>query len=216
MRSIGERLDWIREQKEMSLEELGQYLGYGQAKTAARQVMSRILNNHRNLTLEDLSKLQSGGVDLNWLINGVGEIKELGEESTEKFATYHFYDGAEHVETLKIPEFKYPEIINMQSDEIYAVRIKTEMMSPTIKVNETVNAVKVDSIKHDGIYVLINEIDGEEVMSVRRFFINLDRSSYRVIHDNPNYPDTEISKETLEKNKLILRVFSIMQTIVKI
>jgi len=90
MRSIGERLDWIREQKEMSLEELGQYLGYGQAKTAARQVMSRILNNHRNLTLEDLSKLQSGGVDLNWLINGVGEIKELGEESQDKFATYHF------------------------------------------------------------------------------------------------------------------------------
>ena len=90
------------------------------------------------------------------------------------------------------------------------------MMSPTIKVNETVNAVKVDSIKHDGIYVLIDEIDGGEVMSVRRFFINLDRSSYQVNHDNPSYPDTEISKETLEKNRLILRVFSIMQTIVKI
>ena len=113
MRSIGERLDWVREQKKMSLEEFGQYLGYVQSKTAARQVMSRILNNHKRLTLEDLSKLQSGGVDLNWLINGVGEIKELGEESREKFATYHFYDGAEHVETLKIPEFKYPEIINM-------------------------------------------------------------------------------------------------------
>ena len=113
MRSIGERLDWVREQKKMSLEEFGQYLGYVQSKTAARQVMSRILNNHNRLTLEDLSKLQSGGVDLNWLINGVGEIKELGEESREKFATYHFYDGAEHIETIKIPAFKYPEIINM-------------------------------------------------------------------------------------------------------
>ena len=81
----------------------------------------------------------------------------------------------------------------MQSDKIYAVRIKTEMMSSSIKVNETVNAVKVDSIKHDGIYVLIDEIDGEEVMSLRRFFINLDHSSYQVIQDNPNYPDTEIS-----------------------
>ena len=138
MESIGERLDWIRDQKKMSLEDFGQYFGYGQEKTTARQVMSRIFSNHRNLTLEDLIKLQSVGVDLNWLINGVGEIKELGEESQEKFATYHFYDGAEHVETLKIPEFKYPEIINMQSDEIFAVGIKTDMMSPTINQRDRI------------------------------------------------------------------------------
>ena len=59
MNTLGERLDWFRKQKKMSLEELGIFLGYGQAKTAARQVMSRILNDHRKLTLENLEKLQN-------------------------------------------------------------------------------------------------------------------------------------------------------------
>ena len=99
MNSIGERLDWYRKQKRMSLEDLGQLLGYGQAKTAARQVMSRIINNHRNLTIEDLNILQGEGVDLNWLISGVGEIKEIQDSEKHHFSTYHFYDGPELVET---------------------------------------------------------------------------------------------------------------------
>ena len=57
MKSVGR--DWTGTVKRgMSLEELGQFLGYGKAKTAARHVMSRILNDHRKLTLEDLSVLQ--------------------------------------------------------------------------------------------------------------------------------------------------------------
>ena len=127
MNSIGERLDWYRKQKGMSLEDLGQLLGYGQAKTAARQVMSRIINNHRNLTIEDLNILQGEGVDLNWLISGIGEIKEIQDSENNQFSTYHFYDGPELIESLKIPAFKYPEIINMQSNEIYTVRLKKEM-----------------------------------------------------------------------------------------
>ena len=90
--------------------------------------MSRILNDHRKLTLEDLSILQKEGVDLNWLINGVGEIKNIEKADNQEFSTYHFYDGPELIETLNLPDFKYPEIINMQSKEIYTVRLKTEMM----------------------------------------------------------------------------------------
>ena len=213
MNTLGERLDWFRKQKKMSLEELGIFLGYGQAKTAARQVMSRILNDHRKLTLENLEKLQKEGLDLNWLISGVGEIRELEDEITDQFSIYHFYDGAEHVETLKIPAFKYPEIINMQSDEIYTVRLKTEMMSPTIKINETVNAVRVSEIKHDGLYVSINEINGEEVMWIKRLFLKEDKNSFIAKCDNPNYPEVIISSEILRRNKLNLRVFSVMQTI---
>ena len=112
----------------MSLEGLGQILRYGQAKTAARQVMSRIIYNHRNLTIEELNILQGEGVDLNWLISGIGEIKEIQDSGKKQFSTYHFYDGPELIEFLKIPAFKYPEITNMQSNEIYTVRLKTEMM----------------------------------------------------------------------------------------
>ena len=213
MKSVGERLDWYRKNKGMSLEELGQFLGYGRAKTAARHVMSRILNDHRKLTLEDLSILQKEGVDLNWLINGVGEIKNIEEEDNQEFSTYHFYDGPELIETLNLPDFKYPEIINMQSKEIYTVRLKTEMMSPTIKINETVNAARVSEIKHDGLYVSINNIKGEDVMWIKRLFIHEDGASYIARCDNPNYPEMVISAETLAKNDLNLRVFSIMQTV---
>ena len=213
MNSIGERLDWYRKQKGMSLEDLGQLLGYGQAKTAARQVMSRIINNHRNLTIEDLNILQGEGVDLNWLISGVGEIKEIQDSENNQFSTYHFYDGAELIETVKIPDFRYPEIINMQSREIYTIRLKTEMMSPTIKINETVNAVRVSEIKHDGLYVSINEINGEEVMWIKRLFLKEDKNSFIAKCDNPNYPEVIISSEILSRNKLNLRVFSVMQTI---
>ena len=216
MKSVGERLDWYRKKRGMSLEELGQFLGYGKAKTAARHVMSRILNDHRKLTLEDLSVLQREGVDLNWLINGVGEIKNIEEADNQEFSTYHFYDGPDLIETVKIPEFRYPEIINMQSKEIFTVRLKTEMMSPTIKINETVNAVRVSEIKQDGLYVSINDINGEDVMWIKRLFINEDDTSFIARCDNVNYPEMIISADILRRNRINLRVFSIMQTVDRI
>ena len=216
MKSVGERLDWYRKNRGMSLEELGQFLGYGKAKTAARHVMSRILNDHRKLTLEDLSVLQREGVDLNWLINGVGEIKNIEEADNQEFSTYHFCDGPDLIETVKIPEFRYPEIINMQSKEIFTVRLKTEMMSPTIKINETVNAVRVSEIKQDGLYVSINDINGEDVMWIKRLFINEDDTSFIARCDNVNYPEMIISADILRRNRINLRVFSIMQTVDRI
>ena len=216
MKSVGERLDWYRKKRGMSLEELGQFLGYGKAKTAARHVMSRILNDHRKLTLEDLSVLQREGMDLNWLINGVGEIKNIEEADNQEFSTYHFYDGPDLIETVKIPEFRYPEIINMQSKEIFTVRLKTEMMSPTIKINETVNAVRVSEIKQDGLYVSINDINGEDVMWIKRLFINEDDTSFIARCDNVNYPEMIISADILRRNRINLRVFSIMQTVDRI
>ena len=62
-------------------EELGQFLGYGKARTAARHVMSRILNDHET-DLEDWCP-SKGGMDLNWLINGVGEIKNIEEADNQ-------------------------------------------------------------------------------------------------------------------------------------
>ena len=178
--------------------------------------MSRILNDHRKLTLEDLSVLQREGMDLNWLINGVGEIKNIEEADNQEFSTYHFYDGPELIETVKIPEFRYPEIINMQSKEIFTVRLKTEMMSPTIKINETVNAVRVSEIKQDGLYVSINNINGEDVMWIKRLFINEDDTSFIARCDNVNYPEMIISADILRRNRINLRVFSIMQTVDRI
>ena len=112
--------------------------------------------------------------------------------------------------------FKYPEITNMQSNEIYTVRLKTEMMSPTIKINETVNAVRVNEIKHDGLYISINEINGEEVMWIKRLFFQEDKNSFFAKCDNPNHSEMIISSEILKRNQLNLRVFNVMQTIDRI
>ncbi len=72
----------------------------------------------------------------------------------------------------------------MQSKEIYTIRLKTEMMSPSIKINETVNAARVNEIKHDGLYVSINNINGEDVMWIKRLFIHEDGTSYIARFDN--------------------------------
>ena len=58
----------------MSMEEFGIYLGYGKGKTAPRQIISRMINDYRKPSLENYQKLNNEGVDLNWLINGIGTV----------------------------------------------------------------------------------------------------------------------------------------------
>ena len=129
---------------------------------------------------------------------------------------YHFYDGPHYVETVISKKLNYPEIINMQSDEIYTVRINTEMMSPTIKINDTVNAVRVDRVIENGLYVCINEIEGKPVLWIKRLFLLGDRKSFESVYDNPAYPKFTIERELIDANQLNLRVFSLMLTVDKI
>ncbi len=198
MSTIGKRLEKVRQTFGMSLEEFGTHLGYGKAKTAARQVMSRIINDHRLPTMENLKQLQNEGVDLNWLVNGVGVLSLEGQTNEEgRNVSYHFYDGPQYIETVISKKLNYPEIINMQSDEIYTVRINTEMMSPTIKINDTVNAVRVEKIIQEGLYVSINEIEGESILWIKRMFLSPDRKSLISKCDNPSYPDFTLDRELI-------------------
>ena len=217
MPTIGKRLEKVRQTFGMSLEKFGTHLGYGKARTAARQVMSRIINDHRLPTMENLKQLQNEGVDLNWLVNGVGVLSLEGQTNEERrYVSYHFYDGPHYVETVISKKLNYPEIINMQSDEIYTIRINTEMMSPTIKINDTVNAVRVDRVIENGLYVCINEIEGKPVLWIKRLFLSGDRKSFVSVCDNPTYPKFTLERELLDGNQLNLRVFSLMLTVDKI
>ena len=217
MSTLGKRLDQVRQTKEMTLEEFGTYLGYGKGKTVARQVMSRMINDHRLPTLENLKKLQEDGVDLNWLVNGTGILTlKDGSNSGENDLKYHFYEGPNHVETIISQQMLFPEIINMQGKEIYTVRINSEMMYPSIKIGDTVNAVKVDSVIEDGLYVSINEIEGRPVLWIKRLFLSADRNTFQAVCDNPVYPEFNVEKKLINSNLLNLRVFSIMLTVDKI
>ena len=217
MSTIGKRLDKIREVRGMTLEEFGIHLGYGKEKTPARQVMSRMVNDHRLPTIDNLKKLQEEGIDLNWLINGIGSLTPGNNENESgKVVKYHFYDGPHFVETVISKKLNYPDIINMQSDEIYTVKINTEMMYPTIKINDTVNAVRVDRVIEQGLYVCINEIEGKPILWIKRLFLSGDKKNFESICDNPTYPKTTIDREIIDTNQLNLRVFSLMLTVDKI
>ena len=78
------------------------------------------------------------------------------------------------------------------------MRLKTEMMSPTIKINETVNAVRVSEIKQDGLYVSINDINGEDVMWIKRLFINEDDTSF-IARCIMYHPEMIISADILRR-----------------
>jgi Predicted transcriptional regulator len=107
----------------------------------------------------------------------------------------------------------YPDVINMQSNEIYTVKIDTEMMFPTIKIGDTVNAVKVTGTLVDGLYVIINSIDGRDVLWIKRLFLKNGGRTFLSRCDNPTYPDFDIEKELMQENKLVLKVFSLMITV---
>ena len=217
MNKIGERIDKIRKAKGMTLEEFGNYLGYGKGKSPARQVISRIVNNHRLPSFENLHKLNSDGVDLNWLICGEGEIFSVDQtQQTNSNVKYNFFDGPEYIESVLSKDLMYPDIINMQGNEIFTIKINSEMMSPTVKIGDTVNAVKVDEVVEDGLYVCINEVKGKNVLWIKRLFYDSSDDSFQAICDNPNYPKFKIKRSVLESNILNLRVFSLMITIDRI
>ena len=214
MSTIGKRLNIIREWKGLTLEEFGKHLGYGKGRSSARQIMSRILNDHRKPTLQNLKQLQLEGIDINWLLNGIGEL-DLSKkfESGENDVKYHFYNGPKFIETVVSRKLEYPNIINMQGNEIYTVKINSEMMFPTIKIGDTVNAVKVEKVIEDGLYVCINEVEGRNILWIKRMFYDTNSGSFNVTTDNPNYPNYAIDREIIDANKLNLRVFSIMLTV---
>ena len=218
MDNIGNRMDLVRRNWGMTLEEFGQELGYGQVRTAARQVMSRMLKGHRQPTLENLRYLQQKGIDLNWLVSGIGEIQSSSKmtEKAKHELTRHFYDGPYFIETIISRRLNFHSVLNMQADEVYSVKVNTEMMSPTIKIEDVVNCVRVDRIIQDGLYVSINDIEGESTLWIKRFFMNPDQVSFRAESDHPNFTTFDVARDVMDKNKLNLRVFSSLLTLDRI
>ena len=56
----------------------------------------------------------------------------------EDIYKYNFYNGQHYVESVVASQASFPEIINMQGNEIFTVKINTEMMAPTIKIGDSV------------------------------------------------------------------------------
>ena len=49
-----------------------------------------------------------------------------------------------------------------------------------------------------------------------RTFLKSDGTTFLTRGDNPNFPDFDVKKELIHKNKLILKVFSLMITVEEI
>ena len=180
--------------------------------------MSRMMKGHRQPPLENLMYLQKKGIDLNWLVSGVGEVHSSSgiNENEEAELTRHFYDGPHFVETIVSRRLNFHSILNMQADEVYTVKVNTEMMFPTIKVGDVVNCVRVNRVIKDGLYVSINESECESTLWIKRYFMNPDNASFRAESDHPSFTNFDVSREVLDKNKMNLRVFSSLLTLDKI
>ena len=178
--------------------------------------MSRMVNDHRLPTIDNLKKLQNEGIDLNWLINGEKSFIPRDNINPDEIIKNHIYEGPEYVETVISTRASYPDQINMQSNDVYTIRVNSEMMHPTIKINDAINAIKVDKVIEEGLYASINEIEGKKILWLKRIFLSPDRKKLILKSDNTYYPDFTVDRELIDSNQLNLRVFSILLTIDKI
>ncbi len=207
---FSERIKLIRKSLNMSQEEFGDLLSNGSSSLGTNQIVSNLENNRRKLNFEEMRILSEKGIDLNWLLTGNNNQLFESESIINNNRFYlNIYNGYEFLEKLSLPN-NYIQYLNfINSKEIYAVKIPTEMMSPTIKINDTVYCTEKDNVSNNGIYIRIHF--KEELFFIGRFFKNLD-DNYDIVFDNNHFPRRSVSSNHLNKNNsdlLTLKVFAI-------
>ena len=207
---FSERIRLIRKSLNMSQEEFGDLLSNGSSSLGTNQIVSNLENNRRKLNFEEMRILSEKGIDLNWLLTGNNNQLFESESIINNNRFYlNIYNGYEFLEKLSLPN-NYIQYLNfINSKEIYAVKIPTEMMSPTIKINDTVYCTEKDNVSNNGIYIRIHF--KEELFFIGRFFKNLD-DNYDIVFDNNHFPRRSVSSNHLNKNNsdlLTLKVFAI-------
>ena len=207
---FSERIRLIRKSLNMSQEEFGDLLSNGCSNLGTNQIVSNLENNRRKLNFEEMRILSEKGIDLNWLLTGNNNQLFESESIINNNRFYlNIYNGYEFLEKLSLPN-NYIQYLNfINSKEIYAVKIPTEMMSPTIKINDTVYCTEKDNVSNNGIYIRIHF--KEELFFIGRFFKNLD-DNYDIVFDNKHFPRRSVSSNHLNKNNsdlLTLKVFAI-------
>ena len=207
---FSERIKFLRNSLKMSQEEFGDFLSGGDSNLGTNQIVSNLENNRRKLNFEEMRILSEKGIDLNWLLTGNNNQLFESESIINNNRFYlNIYNGYEFLEKLSLPN-NYIQYLNfINSKEIYAVNIPTELMSPTIKINDTVYCTEKDNVSNNGIYIRIHF--KEELFFIGRFFKNLD-DNYDIVFDNNHFPRRSVSSNHLNKNNsdlLTLKVFAI-------
>ena len=206
-KSITSRIKAIRLSMKYSQEEFGDFLKDNN-KTISNQLVSNIENSRRNLNIDELTVLCNKGIDLNWLITGVSKVSDDSLNQLNSISI-KYYQGLELVHEFAFSS-SLSKIFNFIKDEvIYIVKIPTEMMSPTIKINDIVFCTRRKTISNNGIYIRIHP--KSNLFFVGRFFKNLN-NVYDIAFDNKHFPARTVAEEHLIKdslNILTLKVFSI-------
>ena len=129
---FSERIKLIRKSLKMSQEEFGDFLSGENPNLGTNQIVSNLENNRRKLNFEELRILAEKGVDVNWLLTGNNNQLFEFESILDNNRFYlNIYNGYEFVEKLSLPN-NYIEYLNfMNSKNIYAIKIPTEM-APSI------------------------------------------------------------------------------------
>ena len=207
---FSERIKFLRKSLKMSQEEFGDFLSGGDSNLGTNQIVSNLENNRRKLNFEELRTLSERGIDVNWLLTGNNnQLFEFDSIIANNRFYLNIYNGYEFVEKLSLPN-NYIQYLNfMNSKNIYAIKIPTEMMSPTIKINDIVYCSEKNAVSNNGIYIRIHF--KQELFFIGRFFKNLD-DNYDIVFDNKHFPGRSVSLSHLNKNNsdlLTLKVFAI-------
>ncbi|MFW1345427.1 LexA family transcriptional regulator [Vibrio parahaemolyticus] len=158
------------------------------------------------------------GVDLNWLATGesLGEIETRPMKSTphqalsirnvEKFNVAASAGGGSYIEEESVEEY-YPfsdEFLKrnrLSHAELLIVEAKGDSMAPYIESGDDLLLKRVEFNADkalSGVHVI--SIDGH--LKVKRLEYSIQRNGYRIISDNPEYPEEFINHEELMQDRM--------------
>lgn len=185
-------------------------------------MLSRYMRGGSQPSFSAMANLVSPkGISLEWLAYGSGPMR-LGDVRAQPLATHSAFEeefalvsrkaievsaghgaavnGEEHRDHLAFRR-KWLKQRGFKADDLVAVVVKGDSMSPTLSEGDTVLVHTIETRVTDGIYVI--RIDGD--IFVKRLQHRFG-GAIGVISDNKDYPDQELSGPQLNELTIIGRV----------
>lgn len=204
------------------IKEIRNFLGESQKDFCIKlgipvMTLSRIENGEREIKIELLSKLDSLGINIEWLITGKGEMFRV-EQNNSNNITVPITDekntfsvpildvqaaagsGVVNNTEMIIGTFEIgEEFKSCWGRDTGIIKISGDSMEPTLKKGSWVLVHRLDQLRHEGIFIFLhdNELRCKRIQkdSLGGIFL---------LSDNPKYKEEYFSKETSQLGELIL------------
>ena len=221
MNTLGERINWAMNQRQLERKDLAKKL------RVSTMAIGDLINNKTKKPRNILELAEILGVDAKWLQSGEGELPEISTAlaTSELAATSHDGRHKHRIDYLDVraaagltgfENSDYPEVISSlyltdegmlqiigkkNANGICIVNVPTDSMEPTIRKGDIVFIdTKINAYNGDGIYAFT--IDG--ALFIKRIQ-KLVGGGYRLHSDNKDYDPQDITDEICQTAKFIGR-----------